>query len=422
MKQKSELNDHNKIIMQTLENLKQEYRKFKILSAFMQGILATLILIFCLVLCKKFFYPNLNRSYFFLALSCPVLALFINLIQPCNLEILIPEADRRLGLKEMLSTVYQYLKKEPENPFLPFLQTTLAEQLEFLPLKQVFPLKNSLLMNITLVSFLLLILVLLPGRTLLFFTTPSSPRLELGQVNQTGDDETPTNNQFFPQISGKNQNRNLEKPEDISSRPQQDPGINHFYASEQEKLEQRLSEHSEVRDFRHEQKGEKSPFPDNLHESGSAPGEQEEKERPTRVASEEGVNPDSPGELPGEEIQDSKKETTQKDKDSRQQLNPEDDDDSHPRGSYGDHSSVKPEEEKTSPESAGYKPTGIDSLQVNDSYLSTYLEELFPPEPGVQNNDFYQRLLKYNTHLIPGMISEEIPIFHRELIKEYFSQ
>ena len=69
-----------------------------------------------------------------------------------------------------------------------------------------------------------------------------------------------------------------------------------------------------------------------------------------------------------------------------------------------------------------YNPLSTSSQISKESYLSSYLEELYPPAPGLPPGEAqFRERLRQHAQVLAANGSEELPGAYRELIRAYFS-
>lgn len=371
---------------------------------------------------------QLRPSYSFLwpTLFAPLAAGFAYVRAPFSWPHLLREADRNLGLQEKLITLAQYYQREPDNPFLPLLASALITEVGDLAAKRVFPLPKTPFLVSAGSAVCLLILALLPGRS-----TPLSPPGAPPPAAPTIVAEAPGQPESFPGIGVEPGRPALE----ILS-PSGPPDTPHETAPlDRPDLRSRLGNAPEQGFTRTEPRGkpeapETSSPPEN---APGTPGRGRQEQAPQEETAEEraedtpdtgaGSNdsettsiPPSPGaEAP-------EKGSGQNGGTVRAENVPAEDDDSS-SGAGHRRTTTRPAEATAGFEPVlEYTPLATSSQVSKESFLSSYLEELYPPAPGSPPGEalFRERLRKHAL-LLAAEGSEELPAAYRALIREYFS-
>ncbi|NLW55190.1 MAG: hypothetical protein GX050_00970 [Firmicutes bacterium] len=371
----------------------------------------------------KSLHLPLNYSLLWCSLIAPLAACLGFFLSPVPWPRLLQEADRNLGLREKLITFAQYYHYDPENPFLPFLESGLTAELGVLSTKRVFPLQKKPFLLMAGSAFGLFILTLLPGRPALLSPpgapppaapavvaeTPSQPEscAEISPEPSQPTTEALSPTEPYDTLPG---SAPLDRP-DLRSRLESAPERSLTQAESQGKLEAMDAPPPEGTAGAPARQGQKELEQQEVTAEEAAEAAMDSNRPETANA----PPPPSVGPETGEES------GSQSGGAALQESIPDEDNFSPPGA--GRHSTTHPSEALGVFEPVlEYNPLSTISQVTKESFLSSYLEELYPPVPGLPPGEaqFRERLRRHRAQVLAADGSEELPVVYRELIREYF--
>lgn len=400
------------------KELATQYRKRFFCQVLGWGCLGALVIALIFLWTVKHLHPQLNYSFLLSALLAPLAAGLIFFFSPLPWKVMIEEADRNLGLKEKLTTLAEYYQSEPDNPFLPSIESTLTAELGDLSAKRVFPLRKTPFLLIAICAVGLVVLAFLPGPSP---SVPSpgdpAPEAPVAMAETPGSKETSS-----PDTSPESDPQAAEDP----SRSQPLPAPDGISALNLPDLRSQLDNAQDQSPRQPEPSSDPRGTGDPSSTETTLDAQPKEGQEQSEQQEEAVAGSNRPDTSSGSSLASSKPEAGEESGGQnglgQNESNPED---NSPSSSGATRRSTTPFQEETGgfEPVMEYNPLQTSSQVSKDSYLSSYLEELYPPEPGLPPGDeqFRERLDKHRAQVLATYGNEEIPLAYRDLIREYFS-
>lgn len=398
------------------------------------GLMVSCLLFALCLASQKWLLMEVNwRGVITFIVLVPVLSGAVGLLWAIARRRVIAQVDRALGLEAKLMTVCQLMDEEKTNPFYPLLIKQVLAELEREDKRNPFTIQWQPLRKYLIIALCsVMAVVLAPQR---------GPRVSVDipySSRQISDDE------LISELAEELFRDSLVR-EATRIRPQ-DPDFTQFQPDSDEERETLYKELDELQRRLSREQEESQEILRRRFEQPNSPGEPRESSE-TPDAREEGRDSmDAEGDNYQPADNDYDEEENNHSEGERRAATMDGEFDDYDFGDEPIDGYALSLDEDTEAEIQGSTagtldddglapPTDVDITESDyemsrarvemgdDSYITAFLEELLPPQEGVQhpNDVVLDRLVTYRTELLNHLTTEQIPAAYRDLVREYFS-